>query len=182
MLMMSFFVPAKSGLYEPTLGNYAAAPGDPFQWEVLARTLKLGFLTTVITLVLGYPLAWNLARASGQRKARSLVLLISPLLVGVVIRSFGWMVLLADNGLVNSLLRASGLAPAKPTSSSRWGWWWSRNGWWDWSRSPGADGNEQATEDRRADHRPGPEGLQRTPALSLRHPFDVNLPGALGRR
>jgi putative spermidine/putrescine transport system permease protein len=115
MLLMSFFVAAKSGPYEPvlTLGNYAAALGDSFQWQVLARTLKLGFLTTAITLVLGYPLAWNLARASGRRKGALLVLLISPLLVGVVIRSFGWMVLLADNGLVNSLLRASGLAPAK---------------------------------------------------------------------
>ncbi len=113
MLLMSFFVPAKSGPYEPvlTLGNYAAALGDPFQWQVLARTLKLGFLTTAITLVLGYPLAWNLARASGRLKGALLVLLLSPLLVGVVIRSFGWMVLLADNGLVNSVLRASGLIP-----------------------------------------------------------------------
>lgn len=113
MLLMSFFVPARSGPYEPvlTLGNYAAALADPFQWQVLARTLKLGFLTTAITLVLGYPLAWNLARASGHAKGALLVLLLSPLLVGVVIRSFGWMVLLADNGLINSLLRASGLAP-----------------------------------------------------------------------
>jgi len=115
MLLMSFFVPAKSGPYEPalTLGNYATALGDPFQWQVLARTLKLGVLTTAFTLVLGYPLAWSLARASGRLKGALLVLLISPLLVGVVIRSFGWMVLLADNGLVNSLFRAAGLAPAK---------------------------------------------------------------------
>src|SRR5262249_12586138 len=40
-----------------------------------------------------------------------LVLLISPLLVGVVIRSFGWMALLADNGLINSLVRYGGPAP-----------------------------------------------------------------------
>ncbi len=115
MLLMSFFIPAKSGPYEPvlTLGNYAAALGDPFQWQVLARTLKLGFLTTAFTLVLGYPLAWNLARAGGRLKGALLVLLISPLLVGVVIRSFGWMVLLADNGLVNSLLRAGGFAPTR---------------------------------------------------------------------
>jgi putative spermidine/putrescine transport system permease protein len=113
LLLMSFFVPAKAHPYEPmlTLGNYAAALGDPFQWQVLARTLKLGILTTAIAFVLGYPLAWNLARASGRVKGALLVLLLSPLLVGVVIRSFGWMVLLADNGLVNSLLRSSGLAP-----------------------------------------------------------------------
>src|SRR5262249_6790194 len=57
------------------------------------------------------PHARTLARARSRVKGALLVLLLSPLLVGVVIRSFGWMVLLADNGLVNSLLRVSGLAP-----------------------------------------------------------------------
>lgn len=113
MLLMSFFAPGKARPYEPvlTLDNYAAALGDSFQWRVLGRTLKLGFLTTLISLVLGYPLAYNLARASSRVKGALLVLLLSPLLVGVVIRSFGWMVLLADNGLINSVLRLSGLAP-----------------------------------------------------------------------
>jgi putative spermidine/putrescine transport system permease protein len=113
LLLMSFFAPARTRPYDPvlTLGNYAAALGDTFQWWILWRTLKLGFLTALFTLLLGYPLAWNLARATGRLKALLLVLLLSPLLVGVVIRSFGWMVLLADNGLVNSLLKASSLAP-----------------------------------------------------------------------
>ena len=113
LLLMSFFEPARARPYDPvlTLGNYAAALGDSFQWWILWRTLKLGFLTTLFTLLLGYPLAWNLARASARVKGLLLVLLLSPLLVGVVIRSFGWMVILADNGLVNSVLKASGLAP-----------------------------------------------------------------------
>ena len=113
MLLMSFFSPAKAKPYEPvlTLENYAAALADSFQWRVLWRTLKLGFLTTLFTLLLGYPLAYNLARASGRVKGLLLVLLLSPLLVGVVIRSFGWMVLLADNGLINSLVKYWGLAP-----------------------------------------------------------------------
>jgi putative spermidine/putrescine transport system permease protein len=113
LLLMSFFAPAKARPYDPilTLGNYTAALGDSFQWWILWRTLKLGFLTTLFTLLLGYPLAWNLARASGRVKGLLLVLLLSPLLVGVVIRSFGWMVILADNGLINSLLKTSGLAP-----------------------------------------------------------------------
>jgi len=113
LLLMSFFAPAKARPYDPvlTVGNYTAALGDSFQWWILWRTLKLGILTTLFALVLGYPLAWNLARASGRMKGLLLVLLLSPLLVGVVIRSFGWMVILADNGLANSLLKTSGLAP-----------------------------------------------------------------------
>ncbi len=113
LLVMSFFAPATARPYDPilTLGNYTATLADAFQWWILWRTLKLGFLTTLFTLLLGYPLAWNLARASSRVKGALLVLLLSPLLVGVVIRSFGWMVLLADNGLINSLLKTSGLAP-----------------------------------------------------------------------
>src|SRR5262245_11182203 len=84
LLLMSFFVPAKAHPYEPqlTLGNYAVALGDSFQWQVLARTLKLGLLTTILAFVLGYPLAWNLARAGSRVKGVLLVLLLSPLLVG----------------------------------------------------------------------------------------------------
>lgn len=113
LLLMSFFSPAKAKPYEPvlTFENYAAALGDAFQWRVLWRTLKLGFLTTLYSLLLGYPLAYHLARAGGRTKGLLLVLLLSPLLVGVVIRSFGWMVLLADNGLINSLVKYWGLAP-----------------------------------------------------------------------
>lgn len=113
LLVMSFFTPATATPYAPvlTLGNYTIALADGFQWQVLWRTLKLGLLATLFTLALGYPLAWNLARASGRTKAALLVLLLSPLLVGVVIRSFGWMVLLADQGLINSLVRRWGLAP-----------------------------------------------------------------------
>src|SRR5437879_921705 len=113
LLVMSFFMPGKTEPYDliPTLGNYTSALGDSFQWWILWRTLKLGFLTTLFTLLLGYPLAYNLARASSRMKGMLLVLLLSPLLVGVVIRRFGWMVLLADNGLINSVVNHWGLAP-----------------------------------------------------------------------
>src|SRR5262245_64492924 len=60
LLLMSFFVPAKAHPYEPqlTLGNYAVALGDAFQWQVLARTLKLGLMTTIPRFILGAPLAF----------------------------------------------------------------------------------------------------------------------------
>jgi putative spermidine/putrescine transport system permease protein len=113
LLAMSFFTPATARPYDPvpTLGNYTSALTDSFQWWVLWRTLKLGLLTTIFTLLLGYPLAYHLARASSRVKGTLLILLLSPLLVGVVIRSFGWMVLLADNGLINSLGKYAGIAP-----------------------------------------------------------------------
>src|SRR5262249_17223307 len=50
LLVMSFFTPSRARPYEAivTLGNYATALGDPFQWEVLWRTLRLGFIATIV--------------------------------------------------------------------------------------------------------------------------------------
>lgn len=112
MLYISFLEPAKDAPYHPvfTLGNYLKAVGDPFHWQVLGKTMGYALLTTVLTLLMGYPLAYHMARSSSRVKGFLLMLLLSPLLVGVVIRSYGWMILLADTGLVNQLVQALGLA------------------------------------------------------------------------
>jgi putative spermidine/putrescine transport system permease protein len=67
--------------------------------------------TTFFTLLLGYPLAYHLAFTRSRWKPLLLFFLVSPLLVGVVIRCYGWMILLADNGLINQSLKGSPLAP-----------------------------------------------------------------------
>jgi putative spermidine/putrescine transport system permease protein len=107
--------PGKDGPYDniPTLANYLTTLADPFNWKVFGRTMWYGTLTTAITLVLGYPMAYHMARASSRMKGLLMMLLISPLLVGVIIRSYGWMILLADKGLINTTLLSWGLI-AKP--------------------------------------------------------------------
>lgn len=111
MLYMSFLTPAKDAPYHviPTLNNYIEAISDPFNWRILGRTMWYAFLTTILTLVLGYPMAYHMSRASGRTKGLLLMLLVSPLLVGVIIRSYGWMILLADKGLINTTLLKWGL-------------------------------------------------------------------------
>ncbi|MFZ5822933.1 MAG: ABC transporter permease [Bacillota bacterium] len=111
MLFMSFMTPGQSGPYDPipTLNNYLQTVSDPFNWKVLGRTLWYATLTTFITLVLGYPMAYHMSRASSRLKGVLLMLLISPLLVGVIIRSYGWMIILADKGLINTTLMQWGL-------------------------------------------------------------------------
>lgn len=91
-------------LGDVTLGNYVKFLGDPFYLAILWRTLKLGLLTTLATLLLGYPVAYHLRAASGRRRAYLTLLILAPLLISVVVRSFGWLVLLGPNGLVNSFL------------------------------------------------------------------------------
>ncbi|MBX6351353.1 MAG: ABC transporter permease [Clostridia bacterium] len=112
MIYISFLTPATGGgAYGPplTLGNYRDTLGDPFNWRILARTIGYAALTAFAALVLGYPLAYHLVRQTGARRAVLMVFVLAPLLVDVVIRSYGWMVLLADTGLVNSLLAQLGL-------------------------------------------------------------------------
>ena len=95
-----------------TLGNYVKLAVDPFTWRVIWHTLWLGAVTTAICLIVSYPLAYHLARASRRLRPVLMILVISPLLVGVLIRTYGWMILLQDTGLINQLIQALGLKRA----------------------------------------------------------------------
>ncbi len=103
VLRMSFLVKPPVGPYLPefTLTNYARALLDPFHWRVMYRTFWLAGLTTALTLVIAYPLAYHLSCAPPRRRRWLLMLLLSPLLVSVVVRGFAWMILLGRVGLVN---------------------------------------------------------------------------------
>lgn len=107
MVRMSFLVKPTTGAYLPvfTMANYAQAVLDPFHWRVLLRTFQLSVLTTVLTLLLGYPLAYHLTYAPARRKRWLLMLILSPLLVSVVVRGFAWIILLGRVGLVNQTVQ-----------------------------------------------------------------------------
>lgn len=85
-----------------TLQNYRSVLGDPFYRGVLVNTVKLGAIVTGVALALAYPTAY--AIASARRKQVLLLLVVVPLWMDVLIRAYGWIVLLSRAGLVNSLL------------------------------------------------------------------------------
>jgi putative spermidine/putrescine transport system permease protein len=115
MVRMSFLTKAQGAAFTNvmTLENYLRVLGDAFYWRVIGRTFWLAGLTTVFTVLLGYPLAYAIARASGPRRPILLMLLLAPLLVGAVVRSYGWMILLGRVGLINQMLRALGWREAE---------------------------------------------------------------------
>ena len=92
-----------------TLAGYTKFFGDPFNYAVLGNTLKSALIITVACLVIGYPTAFVLARATGVFQATLLLALILPLSVGVVVKAFAWTILLRSNGLVNTTLTGLGL-------------------------------------------------------------------------
>jgi putative spermidine/putrescine transport system permease protein len=95
---------------------------DSYYLSVLGDTLWLGVLTTVVCLLLGYPLAYHLALTRSRWKPLLIVFILSPLLVGIVIRCYGWMILLADRGLINETLTRHGwLAKPLPLMYNKFG-------------------------------------------------------------
>ena len=112
LLAYSFYESRAGGVMIPTftLGQYIRFLGDPFYLYVLWRTVLLGIWVTAWCIVLGYPLAYILARTRSRHLRGILVtLLLVPLMTSVVVRSYGWMILLANNGLVNKTLLALGV-------------------------------------------------------------------------
>ena len=92
-----------------TLDNYSKILSDPAYLRVLFASLRIAGLVTVLDLVIGYPVAYLLARLSGTKKQIMLAVIVSPLLVSIVIRTFSWAVLLRTGGPVNQLLMMTGL-------------------------------------------------------------------------
>ncbi|WP_173089183.1 ABC transporter permease [Devosia sp. 1635] len=94
-----------------TFGNYARILLDEYHWSVITVTFRLGILTTLICLLIGYPLAWYLVRIVKWKSWRRfcVILLILPLFTSNIVRSFGWMVLLGRNGIVNESLMGLGI-------------------------------------------------------------------------
>lgn len=94
------------------LANYADLATDSLFREVLERTFRLSLITTAICLLIGVPEAWIVHRMAPRWRGLMLLVVVGPLLVSVVVRTFGWMVLLGTNGLVNDALVAIGIPGA----------------------------------------------------------------------
>jgi putative spermidine/putrescine transport system permease protein len=84
-----------------SLATYREFFADPFSWKVLGNTLETAVKVTVVALVIGYPMAFALARSSGWIQIVLLISLILPLSVGVVVKAFSWSILLRSNGVLN---------------------------------------------------------------------------------
>jgi putative spermidine/putrescine transport system permease protein len=87
-----------------TFANYVQVVTDGFYWEVLGRTLRISALTTAAALLLGYPAALYLYFSQSRWRRVFLFIVVSPLFVSVIVRTYGWIILLSPNGAINALL------------------------------------------------------------------------------
>ncbi len=93
------------GIWAP----YVAFFSSGFRRNVLWRTLEVSLATTAISLVVGFLTAYVVARTSGRIKSLLIIAAVFPLLTGVVVRSFAWLIILGKNGILNSTLMWLGL-------------------------------------------------------------------------
>lgn len=92
-----------------TLSHYVNFLTDAYHLEILGRTMRLGLVVTLWCLVLGYPLAYGLSRLRGFPRALLYFVVLLPLLTSAVVRTFGWMILLSNNGFLNRTLMDLGI-------------------------------------------------------------------------
>lgn len=87
-----------------SLAGFTAFFSDTFSWTVIGNTLRTAAGVTLLCLLLGYPTALALARATGAAQALILVAIILPLSVGVVVKAFAWQIVLRRDGVISQAL------------------------------------------------------------------------------
>jgi spermidine/putrescine transport system permease protein len=90
------------------LQNYAQAT-RPEYLPAFANSLRYAVITTILSIALGYPIAYWISRYGGERKVLLLILVMLPFWTSYLIRTYAWMFILRDNGVLNGILQATGL-------------------------------------------------------------------------
>ncbi|MEO9459822.1 MAG: ABC transporter permease [Lentilitoribacter sp.] len=96
--------------YETGLGNYAVFFNEPLYWNTFARTAYMSIAATFLTLLIGFPIAYYIAKLTkGRTKTTLFLMCLIPFWVSELVRTFGWMILLRETGVVSSFLQYLGL-------------------------------------------------------------------------
>lgn len=117
LFRISFFQYVEMGVFTPefTLGNYIKFLTDPFYIGIIWYTMKIAFAVTLICVLAGYPVAYYISSMTGKWKITLLLLIIIPLWTNLIVRIYGWFVILGREGLFNSILLSLNLI-AEPIS------------------------------------------------------------------
>ena len=114
MGLVAFFAfTDKSGAF--TLDNIARVGQYS---NVFLRSIWLGALATFISLLLGYPLAYTIAKAAPNRQSFLILLIMLPMWMNFLLRTYAWMTLLEKNGLINKFFSLFGLGPFNMINTS----------------------------------------------------------------
>ena len=115
MLMIVMYAFTQKGndvlTFRVTLDNFIYFFSDSIFLEVLERSLWVAVLTTVLCLFLGYPVAYIISQASGRKKMMLVLLVTIPMWINMLVRTYAWVGILQDKGIINTFLGFFGLGP-----------------------------------------------------------------------
>ena len=94
-----------------TLSNFTRFFSDSVYTDVLYRSLYVALITTLICLLIGYPAAYIIAMAKPKHKAALVLLITFPTWINMLVRTYAWLGILQDNGIINSFLGLFGIEP-----------------------------------------------------------------------
>ncbi|HDR28548.1 ABC transporter permease [Rhodovulum sp.] len=98
------------GQYRFGFGNYLTFLNEPLYLRTLARTAIMSLSATALTLAIAFPISYYIAKlARGRTRSALFLLCLVPFWVSELVRTFGWMILLRETGVVSSLLQWAGL-------------------------------------------------------------------------
>ena len=91
----------------PSIANYVTYLGDGFYRGVIGTSVLIALVTTIVTLLIGYPAAVAMARCRAWVQTLFLAIVFIPLTVGVIFKTFGWTIVFRRNGIVNNTYTAA---------------------------------------------------------------------------
>ena len=107
----------KASLFDPafTTAHFVKFFTQKLYLRVSRNTIEIAFVTTLLCAAMGYPAAYFLAHSNAKRRPLLIFLILLPMWISVLIRSYAWMAVLGSEGLINTFLMATGLI-AEPLS------------------------------------------------------------------
>ena len=96
-----------------TLENFVRFFKDTVFIDVLITSLRIALITTVLCILLGYPMAFIISKMDANKSALFVLLITAPTWINMLVRTYAWIGILSDNGLVNSILGFFGISAVK---------------------------------------------------------------------
>jgi spermidine/putrescine transport system permease protein len=113
VLLYSFATPGPAGqgvIWQFSVDSYVTLWSKDLYFNAYVRSLVIGIQTTIACLLLGYPLALSMTLSPPQRRVILLFLVLIPFWTNFLVRTYAWMLILSNNGIINGLLQMLGFA------------------------------------------------------------------------
>jgi putative spermidine/putrescine transport system permease protein len=112
-MMALALTPSDTAGVFPDFTRFGALLGDSYYQSMTMRTLRIGFFTTLLSLILAYPVALLMRSLNSRWQSVLVLIMVSPLLTSVVVRTLAWVVLLSRRGVFNQVLTALGFSEVR---------------------------------------------------------------------